>query len=271
MRLVSWAGATAMSVAAVAGFVAGSAMHHNDPVEVRLCGGAGELCEAPPAPLSTPLPLPVEDIDLTCPTTLIAASNPQSPEPPLADTLGGRIVPVRYELPAGKPIDSELLPMPYLTDEPSPPLLPPLGDVPPLQPGAIKDLEPDNPVHQMAKQIASGEGADNPDPHKRMNELLNQSEQERQIGEDWRRVWMNDQSSPRGVTDKVPVGKPPVSEHPSSTTPAAPANPPKANKPSEDRVPQRLAPLPDGETPPSKVDTMEIRPGELPPKKASSF
>ena len=33
------------------------------------------------------------------------------------------------------------------------------------------------------------------DPHQRMNVLLNQSEDLRQAGQDWRRIWMNDQPS----------------------------------------------------------------------------
>jgi hypothetical protein len=33
------------------------------------------------------------------------------------------------------------------------------------------------------------------DPNQRMNALINQSENERQIGADWRRIWMNDQPS----------------------------------------------------------------------------
>jgi hypothetical protein len=33
------------------------------------------------------------------------------------------------------------------------------------------------------------------DPNQRMNVLLNQSENLRQAGQDWRRIWMNDQPS----------------------------------------------------------------------------
>ena len=33
------------------------------------------------------------------------------------------------------------------------------------------------------------------DPHERMNALINQSENERQLRGDWRRIWMNDQPS----------------------------------------------------------------------------
>jgi hypothetical protein len=33
------------------------------------------------------------------------------------------------------------------------------------------------------------------DPHQRMNALVNQSEDLRQAGADWRRIWFNDQPS----------------------------------------------------------------------------
>ena len=33
------------------------------------------------------------------------------------------------------------------------------------------------------------------DPHQRMEVLMNESENERQLGQDWRRFWMNDQPS----------------------------------------------------------------------------
>ena len=33
------------------------------------------------------------------------------------------------------------------------------------------------------------------DPNQRMNVLINQSEDLRQAGQDWRRIWMNDQPS----------------------------------------------------------------------------
>jgi hypothetical protein len=52
--------------------------------------------------------------------------------------------------------------------------------------------------------------------------------------------------APAEITDKVPLGKPPTSEHPSA-------------------VPHRLAPIPAATNPARpKVDTMEVRPGELP-------
>jgi hypothetical protein len=33
------------------------------------------------------------------------------------------------------------------------------------------------------------------DPQQRMNALINQSENERQLGAEWRRIWFNDQPS----------------------------------------------------------------------------
>lgn len=232
MRLVSWPGAAALCVAAVAGFVVGSAVHRHDPVTIQVCDAAGELSDAPPFQLRPPVP--IEEIDLTCPPAAMTASGLQSPEPPLADPLGGVIIPTSYELPAGRPVDSELLPMPYLTDDPSPLLLPPLGDVPLLPPAASVPADLNNPLFQVVRRFVDS-AAKLPD-------------------------------SSTDVTDKVSLGKPPVCEHPSST-PAKVGYPPKSANPTEERVPQRLAPLPSGDAPPgSKADTMEVRPGDLPPK-----
>ena len=47
------------------------------------------------------------------------------------------------------------------------------------------------------------------DPHQRMNALVNQSEDLRQAGADWRRFWMNDQPStltPARVTGAIAPG-----------------------------------------------------------------
>ena len=62
--------------------------------------------------------------------------------------------------------------MPYLTDDPAPALLPPLGDVPTLPLAPTPD--PDNPLYHAVKRFVESA------------------------------------ARPAEVTDKVPLGKPPV-------------------------------------------------------------
>jgi hypothetical protein len=186
MRRFSWAGCVALAAAAGGGFLVGEAVHRNDPVTVQLCDG-GDLSADPPAFPEPPTPLAppqlVEEIDLSCPPKVAAAFGSESMEPPLAAAADGQIRTVNFEIPAAPPAGADVLSvMPYLTDDPEPGLLPPLGDVPPLPTSPTPD--PDNPIFQAVKKFV--------DTAARLPER-----------------------SPE-VTDKVPLGKPPVSEQPSS-------------------------------------------------------
>ncbi|HEY1381510.1 MAG TPA: hypothetical protein VGF55_32215, partial [Gemmataceae bacterium] len=258
MRLFSWAGGVALAAAAAGGFVAGGAVHRRDVVPViRVCNAdGGELSEAPPTPVVPPQV--AEDIDLTCQS---AAFGPQSTEPPLADQMSASMIrTASFELPAGSPDGPEspqVLPvMPYLTDDPTPAKLPPLDDVP-----AGPQPAPDNPLFRAVKKFVETAVTPPryvPDPTERLKSLINQSEDLREAG-------VNDRPSPLPAADKVDLGKPPVCEHPS----AAPLLPPwfgRPPKPPGDvRVPRRLVPLPVGDVVPRpKVDTTEVRPGDLP-------
>src|SRR5205807_1734085 len=102
--------------------------------------------------------------------------------PPLADApAGGLIRTASFELPVASPVGAESLStMPYLTDDPAPPLLPPLGDVPMLSPAP----DADNPLYHAVKRFVDDAA-----------------------------------KAPGDVTDKVPLGKPPLSEHPSAVAP----------------------------------------------------
>jgi hypothetical protein len=196
MRRFSCFDAATLLAAAGVGFLAGERSHRQDPVNIRICDSVGELSDAPPTVLAAPQP--VEEIDLTCVSMGPLALRPQSAEPPLADGLGEMVYPVKYESPVGAPTGPDILAtMPYLTDDPSPGLLPPLGDVPlllPPTPVAPSSTLPDpaNPIYQAARNLVD-KAAD--------------------------------------ISDKVPLGKPPVSEHPSTTTSEKPITPqpPKAN------------------------------------------
>jgi hypothetical protein len=247
MRRFSCFDAAALFAAAGIGFLAGERIHLQGPVVVQVSDASGELSEAPPTALVPPQPLDM--IDLTCTPSAVAMAA-QTVEPPLADTSGEGIHPVRYELPAGAPADPDILgTMPYLTDDPSPGLLPALGDVPLLPPVPETSPMPDptNPIYQAALGFVR-EAAKMPEapaaPNLRAQALANQSADERAAGADWRRLWLNDaQSTYQPVTDRVPIGTPPVSEHPSTAKPEKPKTPP-----------------------PPKAETTEIRPGDLPSK-----
>lgn len=228
MRLASWAGVPALGFAFATGFVANELVHrHGFPAAVPVVVSAGEeLSEAPPVRMLPPTP--VEEIDLTCQSFAVG---PQSTEPPLAGESASHFRTVSFELPAGSPEDAPLERMPYITDDAAdaPATLPPLGDVPPLVPTPGDD----NPLFKAVKVYFGITD----DAHQRMNALINQSEDLRQAGADWRRIWMNEQPSTTGkpqatvppaqpkqpdVSDKVPLGTPPVSEHPSTVTPNKP-------------------------------------------------
>jgi hypothetical protein len=127
-----FAWAVALGVAFATGFVANEMVHRRTlNVSHQIDTAVGEdLCDVAPTPLVPPLPL--EEIDLTVRQEV--AFGPQSMEPPLAGPPDGLIRTVSFEIPAGSPETSELPVMPYLTDDPTPAVLPPLGDVPVLTP-----------------------------------------------------------------------------------------------------------------------------------------
>lgn len=212
MRLFSWPGVTALACAAGGGFLAGEAVHRNDATVIQICDAGGELCDAPPVRLN--LPQPVEEIDLTCPSTIAAAMGPESMEPPLADGKVNAIRTVRFELPAGAPIGPQAPPqIPYLTDDGVPGMLPPLGDVPLLDPPPMPPPANDagNPIYQAARKFIA------------------------------------DAARLPEVTDKVPIGKPPVSEHPSAVPPQKPAASPTAKPNTTEVRPGDLPPKPAGD------------------------
>jgi hypothetical protein len=252
MRLFSWSGVSALACAATGGFLAGEAVHRHDAAVIQVCDAGGELCDVPPTKLSPPQL--IEEIDLTCPPTLAEAFGPQSMEPPLADGPPDAIRTVNFELPAGPPIDAEALPfMPYLTDDGAPGPLPPLGDVPllnPPTPVTPSTPDPSDPIYHAVKRFVDNAAKLPELPRseaQRKGVLENQTENERQIAAEWHRIrWEDPPSTMVPVhiaTDKVPLGKPPVSEHPSAVTPEKPATPPAPTS-----------------------NTTEIRPGDLPPK-----
>jgi hypothetical protein len=250
MRLFGWPGISALACAAVGGFLAGEAVHSHDPAVLQICEG-GELCDALPRSLSPPEL--VEQIEQACPPTLVEAFGPQSMEPPLADAPPDSIRTVNFELPAGAPVGPEPRPyMPYVTDDGAPAPFPALGDVPllnPPMPMSPPVADPGNPIYQAVKRFmdyAVKPPERQSEEVRRKKALENQAENERQLAEEWRRIWRDDQPPTmvpaHVVTDKVPIGKPPVSEHPSTVTPEKPT------------------------TPPAKANTTEVRPGDLPPK-----
>jgi hypothetical protein len=206
MRLLNWAGIASFGVAFAAGFAANEVAHRHTSVASQYvnAGTGEELCDAVPPPvcLTAPLspPQPVEEIDLTCQSM---AFGPQSTEPPLAGQPLGSIRTVSFELPAGSPEGPDLPPipstMPYLTDDPAPATLPPLGDVPPLTPVP----ESENPLLKAVKKYFENGGTLPEQPAARG-------------GIDRRRDSVSD------VTDKIPLGQPPVSEHPSAVPPNKP-------------------------------------------------
>jgi hypothetical protein len=246
MRLFSWAGCAALAASAGVGFFAGQSINQHDPIVIQVCDAGGELCDAPPATMSPPKP--VEEIDLSCPTSPPmppAFVMSQSMEPPLADPSAepDMIRTASFELPAAAPVGLDEPPtMPYLTDDGEPAPLPPLGDVPLLTPPTSNA---GNPIYQAVKKFVDGAGKlpEAPaDENLRARALANQAEDLRRANADWKRIWFPDApASAAPITDKVPIGTPPVSEHPSAVKPEKPAPQPQP-----------------------KTDTTEIRPGDAP-------
>jgi hypothetical protein len=180
MRLFSWAGFSALVIAATAGFLGGEAVHRHDPVDIRVCDG-GELSDAPPAVFRAAPLLPPQPLEETSAPPALLAFSGQSVEPPLAEQpVAGPIRTASFEQPTGPELQPR---MPYLSDDPAPALLPPLGDVPVLP----STPDPDNPIFQAVKRF--------------IDNAARPPEQ------------------PSEITDKVPLGKPPVSEHPSTAPP----------------------------------------------------
>jgi hypothetical protein len=193
MRLASWAGIPVVGFAFASGFAANEMVHRHSSVAAHYVAVAAgeELSERPPLP---PMPLPAEEIDLSCHAV---AFGQQSTEPPLAGGVpacgspAGLVRAASYELPASAPEGPELPPvpetMPYLTDDAAPGTLPRLGDVPTVAPMP----DPGHPLFKAVKKFLDTNAAPAaPD-----------------AGD---------------VTDKVPLGQPPVSEHPSAVTPGKP-------------------------------------------------
>jgi hypothetical protein len=155
-------------------------------VTVQLCE-AGELGAASPADSAPPAPLAppqlVQEIDLSCPPRTAATFGSESMEPPLAAAVDGQIRTVNFEIPTAPRSNADVLSvMPYLTDDATPGLLPPLGDVPELPASPAPD--PDNPLFQAVRKFVGDAGR-----------LADRSPE---------------------ITDKVPLGKPPISEQPSA-------------------------------------------------------
>jgi hypothetical protein len=230
MRLFSWSGISALACAATGGFLAGEAVHRRDVAAIQLCEASGELCDAPPTRFNPPQP--IEEIDLTCPPMMVEAFAPQSMEPPLADAPADAIRTVNFELPAGSPVDpAARWYMPYLTDDGAPAPLPPLGEVPLLNPPTpmlSPTPDPSDPIYQAVKRFFDNAAIL---PELPRNDVRRPEDTP------------NSGSRVNGVTDKVPIGKPPVSEHPSAVKPEKPA----------------AGPSP-------KANTTDIQPGDLPLK-----
>jgi hypothetical protein len=222
-----------------------------------------EASEAPPT--AAPRLEPVEVIDLACaPNTVHVSQFAQTTEPPLAGptALADVLRTVSFEIPAGLPDGPEPAPatLPYLKDDDDEPpakprsrndvppaRLPPLSEIPPaLPPSAL----PGDPLFDAVQKFFQDAGT-------------------------------------LPAVEKAPLGKPPIGERPPTAEGGAteggrsPAPPqglptnPGAGEASEvppARVPKQLPPVsfhPELSRP--KLDTMEVRPGEAPPPKASNL
>jgi hypothetical protein len=266
MRIFLWTGPAALAAAGAAGYLSCELVHRcaagggapsPDAVEVA------EASEAPPA--DAPRLEPAEVIDLACaPNGVHVSQFAQTTEPPLAAPApwSGVLRTVSFEVPAGLPDGPEPAPatLPYLTDDADePPAKPPsLGDIPPAKLPPLSDVPPALPPSALPG-----------DP----------------LFDAVQKFFQDAGNLP--AIDKAPLGKPPVGERPpiaeggateGGRAPAPPQGRPispgagEAGEMPPARVPQQLPPVSYGpELSRQKVDTMEVRPGEAKPPKASDL
>jgi hypothetical protein len=279
MRIFSWAGGVALAAAVGVGYLANELAHQRDAVTCCLRTlDAPEIVEASEAPPSDgPRLEPAEVIDLSCvPSAVTVNQFVQTTEPPLAApaALPDFLRTVNFELPAGAPDGPELPPsLPYLKDDADAPpaRLPVLADAPPAG-------EPSGPAYEAVKKFFQ-DAAQLPVTDKvplgqpPVCERPPDAEVGAPAGSHCPGCPQDSKADTPGneLLELVPllpkwfVGPPRPEQVPVGPSGGEASEAPQA------RAPQRLAPVGADEesAPRPHIDTMEIRPGDVPRPKVN--